>query len=178
MFGLLSRFNRREHAAVYGLASLSNLLLSIPEYLAVRTAAESFLPLQGISADLISTYGVNLGLFLDLLWTSAVFQVVLVAPVLSLAACTIPERKWRVLYIFSGMFLSGFTGYWLSARFLRTLGWVSILENSGVQYAGVYSDTFWLGLGSAASYVAMILVLRRAYDRLVIDKTDTFRGRN
>ena len=71
------------------------------------------------------------------------------------------------MYIFSGLVISGFVGYWLGAKFLRTLGWVSQLENNGISAMGVYSDLFWFGLAAAMCYVTMILVLRKSYDKLV-----------
>ncbi len=62
----MSQHNSREHASVYVLATASNLFLSIPEYLAVRTAVLSYLPLEGSTAGFISSYGIRLGLTFEL----------------------------------------------------------------------------------------------------------------
>ena len=166
----MARFNRREHIGLYVLASLSNLFISIPEYLGVRSALLAFLPVRGMIMSLISSYGTSLGLVFDLLWTSAIFEGILAILVIALAACSILDRGWRVLYIFSGMFLSGFNGYWLGARFLRALDWISLLQNHGVAPTDVYSSLFWFGLGATVCFVGMILVLRRGYDNLLLAK--------
>ena len=168
---LLTSLNPREHLAIYLLATVSNLLLSIAEYMAVHSAALSYVPVSGGSAGLITTYGVGLGLALDFFWTLFVYQTLLAVILLILMGSALIDRGWRFLYIFMGMFVSGFVGYWIGVKFLRTLGWVSILQNAGVNNSDVYSDLFWFGFGATICYVAMILVLRRSYDELVKLKT-------
>jgi len=168
---LLSQHNSREHASVYVLATASNLFLSIPEYLAVRAALLSNLPVRGNTAGFIASYGVGLGLILDFLWTLLVFQGMLAVLVVVVAASTLLEKGSRWIYVFSALVLSGFMGYWLGERFFLTLSWVSSLENAGVNSSGVYSELFWYGLGATFCYVAMILVLRRSYNRLATMKT-------
>jgi len=76
------------------------------------------------------------------------------------------EESWRWLYVFSAILTTGFVGYWLGARFIQALAWVSILHNSGIETSAVYSDLFWFGLGATIFYVAMILFLRKSYDKL------------
>lgn len=166
---IFTRANMREHLTIYLLATLSNLFLSIAEYLAVRQEVDSYLPLDPGTARLISTYGTGLGLGLDFLWTLTIFQAILTVIVLTMTLVPLLNRGWRVSYIFSGLVISGFVGYWLGAKFLRTLSWVSQLENSGIDAMGVYSDLFWLGLAAAVCYVTMILVLRKSYDKLVAE---------
>jgi len=168
---LLSQHNSREHASVYVLATASNLFLSIPEYLAVRTAVLSYLPLEGSTAGFISSYGIRLGLTFEFLWTLLIFQAFLAVLVLTAAASSLIGKGWRWVYVFSALVLSGFVGYWLGERFLLTLSWVSLLQNAGVDSSGVYSELFWYGLGATICYVIMILVLRRSYNRLVTMKT-------
>jgi hypothetical protein len=164
---LFSRFNPREHAAILVLGSLSNLFLSIPEYLAVRQALVSYTPVDPSTAHLVSVYGLDLGLELDFLWTLAIFQVILVAIVLVMATTPYLKSGWRVAYVFSGIVVWGFVGYWLAAKFLRALDWISLLQNSSVDASTVYSELFWFGLLAAIFYVAVILVMRRSYDKLI-----------
>ena len=164
---VFGKANAREHLTIYLLATLSNLFLSIAEYLAVREAVASYLPLDPSTARLIATYGTSLGLGLDFLWTLAIFQAILTVIVLAMTLVPLINKGWRVLYIFAGLVISGFVGYWLGAKFLRTLSWVSLLENNGTNAMGVYSDLFWFGLAATICYVAMILVLRKSYDKLV-----------
>jgi len=157
----------REHAAIYVLATLSNLLLSVPEYLGVQQAIASYVPVDPGTRQLVSSYGVSRGLALDFLWTFAIFQAVLTVIMFGLTQVPRLSRGWRVPYIFSGMVISGFVGYWLGAKFLRSLSWVSLLQNNGVDSSGVYADLFFFGLGATVCYVSMILVLRRSYDKLL-----------
>jgi hypothetical protein len=51
------RVNAREHLAIYALATLANFLLSIPQYLAIRTALELGINANGTTASLIAQYG-------------------------------------------------------------------------------------------------------------------------
>ena len=159
-------FNPREHAAILVLASLSNLFLSIPEYLAVHQAIVSYVPVDASTSHLVSVYGLDLGLELDFLGTVAIFEGILLAIVVLLALTPYLKHGWRVAYVFSGMVVSGFVGYWLGAKFLRSLSWVSLIQNSGADASTVYSELFWFGLVAAMCYVAVILVLRKSYDKL------------
>ncbi len=162
----LSRFNAREHVAVYILASISNILLTIPQYLAVYSAVHSYLPVQGSTAGLIARYGVSLGVVFDFIATVLVFQGILAVLVLTVAASSNARTGWRWLYALSAAFVTGYVGYWLGAKFLRDLEWVSLLQNSGIDSSGVYSSLFWFGLGATICYVGMILVLRKSYGKL------------
>jgi len=107
-----------------------------------------------------------LGAHRRFIWTLLAFQGLLAVLVLTLVGTALIEKGWRVLYIFSALIISGFVGYWLGVRFLETLSWISTLQNSGIDSSGVYSDLFWYGLGATIFYVAMILVLRRSYNKL------------
>jgi hypothetical protein len=163
----IGQFNAREHTTVYILASLSNVLLSIPEYLAVRLAFTSNLPVKGSVEGFVATYGLGVGITVDLFWTILIFQALLAVLVLVIAATSLVQKGWRWLYVFGAMMICGFVGYWIGAKFLRTLSWVSLFQNSSVDASGVYSDLFWFGLVAAVCYVGTILVLRRSYDKLM-----------
>ncbi|HEX4919687.1 MAG TPA: hypothetical protein VFV92_03000 [Candidatus Bathyarchaeia archaeon] len=163
---VFGRFNAREHASIYALATLANVFLSVPEYLAVRQAVSYYVPIDASTARLISQYGLSCGLALDFLWTMAIFQAILTTIMLSITLIPFLERGWRVLYISAGVFVSGFVGYWLGAKFLMSLSWVSLFDNSGIDGSGIYSDLFWFGLAATVCYVTLILVLRKSYDKL------------
>src|SRR5262249_16084638 len=152
-----------EHTTAYALATLSNLLLSIPEYLAVHLAFVTNLPVKGSVSGFIATYGLGLGLIVDFLWTVMVFQALLVILILAVSTTSLVQKSWRWLYVLGAMMICGLVGYWIGAKFLATLGWISLLQNSGVDASGIYSDLFWFGLAATGSYVGMILVLRRSY---------------
>lgn len=162
----LARYNGREHLTVYLLATASNLFISIPLYIAARAGSLALIPIRGSTSRFISAYGVSWGIALDFLWTLFVFEGLLAVLVLAVAGITLIEKGWRGPYTFVALVISGFVGYWLGMRFLQTLDWVSLLQNSGIDSSGVYSDLFWYGLGATVFYVAMILVLRRSYGKL------------
>jgi hypothetical protein len=162
---MLSRYNAREHWIVYFLATAANLFLSIPLYIAARAGVLALLPVTGSTSQFISAYGVEWGITLDFLSTTLIFQAILAVLVVSVAATTLVQKGWRWLYTFSALIVSGFVGYWLASRFLQTLSWVSLLQNNGIDSSSVYSDLFWYGLGATIFYVAMILVLRRSYNK-------------
>lgn len=164
---LLGSYNAREHWTVYILASAANLFLSVPLYIAARTGVLALVPVTGSTSRFISAYGVGWGIIVDFLWTTLIFQGILGVLVAVLAATTLVKRGWRWLYIFSAFIVTGFVGYWLGARFLQALTWVTLLENSGINSHSVYSDLFWYGLGATIFYVAMILFLRKSYSQLM-----------
>lgn len=163
---LLGQYNRREHWTVYFLGTTSNLLLSVPLYTAARAGILALVPPRGSTSQFIASYGTSWGVALDFLWTLLVFQGIFAVLVLTVASTTLIEESWRWLYVFSAILTTSFVGYWLGARFIQALAWVSILHNSGIETFAVYSDLFWFGLGATIFYVAMILFLRKSYDKL------------
>ena len=163
---MLGRYNPREHLTIYLLATASNLFISIPLYIAARAAAVALLPLQGSTGRFISAYGISWGVTVDFLWTLFVFQGLLSILVLALAGASSVEKGWRGPYVFVSLITTGFVGYWLGAKFLQTLDLVSLLQNSGIDSSPVYADLFWYGLGATIFFLAMMLVLRRSYNKL------------
>src|SRR5690242_18197801 len=163
----LGEHNARQHWTIYILATGANLSLSVALYAAARAGVLAQLPIPGSTRQFISAYGISWGFTLDFLWTLFVFQGLLAVLVASLAGTTLVGRGWRWLYVFLALTIAGFVGYWLGARFLQSLDWISLLQNSGIDSSGVYSGLFWYGLAATVFYVAMMLVLRRSYDRLM-----------
>lgn len=158
--------NLREHTIVYVLASVSSLLLTASQYLAVSAAVASYLPVDPGTSALITSYGRGPGVVLALLLNSIVFQLILGVLVTLLALSAVVKTSWKLAYAFFGVVVSGFVGYWLGAKFLVVLEWISTLQNSRVDSSNTYVSLFWLGLASTVFYVFMILVLRRSYDSL------------
>jgi len=158
--------NSREHLAIYALAALANLLLSIPQYLAVDTALELGVNPKGATASLIAQYGSSNGLVLDFLSSGLIFQGVIAVLVIGLVGAASSQRSWKWQYSLTGVFVSTYLAYHLGGKFLNALGWIGVLETSGVNVSNVYGDLFWFGLGTAICYLLGILVLRRSYNRL------------
>ena len=156
----------REHLGVYLLASLSNAFLASSQYLAVSSAVASYLPVDSGTATLIAAYGPGLGIFLAVFLNSLVFQGILAALVVILSLSTVLKTGWRWAYAFSGMMVSGFVGYWLGARFLVVLEWISTLQDNRVDSSNAYASLFWFGLASTIFYLTMILLLRKSYGNL------------
>jgi formate/nitrite transporter FocA (FNT family) len=154
----------REYLGVYILASMSNIFLAASQYLAVSAAVASYVPVDPGTSALITTYGRSPGIFLALLLNSLVFQGFLLALVLTLALPAI--ASWRWAYALLALVISGFVGYWLGAKFLVVLEWISTLQNNGVDSSNPYSGLFWFGLAASICYILMIILLRKSYGKL------------
>ena len=162
----LQATNLREQLGVYALASLSNALLTLSQYLAVSSAVASFLPVDPGTSALIASYGLGPGVLLALFLNLLVFQGILAILVVPLAVSATVKTGWRWAYSLSGVIISSFVGYWLGAKFLVVLEWISTLQNNRVDSSNSYSGLFWLGLAASICYILMILFLRRSYGRL------------
>jgi len=162
----LWRSNGREHLAIYSLATLANFLLSVPQYIAVNTALELAIIPKGTTMSLIAQYGSSTGLVLDFLRSGLIFQGVIAVLVIGVAGATSSRRGWRWQYPLTGVFVSTYLAYHLGGKFLNTLGWIGVLETSGVNVSDVYGDLFWFGLGTTICYLLAILALRRSYGKL------------
>ena len=160
------RVNAREHLAIYALVSLANFLLSVPQYLAVNTALELGINPNGTTVSLITQYGSSTGLVLDFLRSGLIFQGVMAVLVIGLIGSASSRRGWRWQYALTGVFVSTYLAYHLGGKFLNALGWIGVLETSGVNVSDVYGDLFWFGLGTTICYLLVILVLRRSYGKL------------
>jgi hypothetical protein len=166
----LLRINAREHIAIYILATLANFLLSIPQYLAVNTALELAINPKGTTASLIAQYGSSTGLILDSLRSGLIFQGVMAVLVIGLIGSASSQRGWRWQYVLTGVLLSIYLAYHLGGKFLNALGWIGVLDTSGVNVSGVYGDLFWFGLGATICYLIAILVLRKSYGKLALGR--------
>jgi hypothetical protein len=158
--------NAREHRAIYVLSTLANFLLSVPQYLAVNAALELAVNPKGTTASLIAQYGSSAGLVLDFLRSGLIFQGITAVLVIGLAGAATSRRGWKWQYPLTGVFVSTYLAYHLGGKFLNTLGWIGVLETSGVNVSDVYGDLFWFGLATAVCYLIVILVLRRSYGKL------------
>ncbi len=159
--------NLREHSGIYVLASASSAFLTTSQYLTVSAAAASYLPLDPGTSALITSYGRGPGIALTLLLNSILFQGILAVLVVTLALSTTVKAGWRWAYAFSAVIVSGFVGYWLGAKFLVILEWISTLQNNRVDSSTEYTSLFWFGLAATISYLAMLLVLRKSYGKLL-----------
>ena len=136
------------------------------QYLAVSAAVASYLPVDSATAVLIASYGRGLGIGLALFLNSLVFQGILAVLVALLALASIVNTEWKWAYAFSGVVVSGFVGYWLGAKFLAILEWISTLQDNRVDSSNPYAGLFWFGLAATICYLAMIVVLRKSYGKL------------
>ena len=164
----LLRINAREHLSIYALTSLASVLLSIPQYLAVNTALELGINPKGPTASLINQYGSSTSLTLDFLRSTFIFQGIMAILVMGVVGSMLSRRRWRLQYVATGFLVSAYLAYHLGGKFLNALGWIGLLETSGVDASGIYTDLFWFGLGTTICYMLVILVLRRSYGRLMV----------
>jgi len=150
----------------YLLGSLSSAFLTASQYLAVSSAVSSYLPVDPGTSTLITSYGRVLGIILVLLLNSLVFQGILSVLVVILAVSSAANAGWKWAFTLSGMAISGFVGYWLGAKFLAILEWISALQSNRVNSSDTYAGLYWFGLAATICYLAMILVLRKSYGKL------------
>jgi len=170
-FRELLRINAREHLAIYILATLANFFLSVPQYLAVNTALELGINPKELTAVLVAQYGSSTGLFLDFLRSGLTFQGVMAVLVIGLIGSASSRRGWRWQYALTGALVSIYLAYHLGGKFLNALGWIGVLNTSGVNVSGVYADLFWFGLGTTICYLVAILVLRKSYGKLRVSRS-------
>jgi hypothetical protein len=156
----------REQLGIYVLPSMSNIFLTASQYLAVSAAVASYLSVDPGTSALITNYGRGPGIVLALLLNALAFQGILLVLVLILALSATFKTGWKWAYAFLGVVVSGFVGYWLGAKFLVVLEWISALQNNMIDSSNTYSGLFWFGLASSICYVLMILLLRRSYGNL------------
>jgi hypothetical protein len=160
------RVNAREHLAVYALASIASVLISVPQYLAVNRALQLGINPQGTTAGLINQYGSSTGLALDFLRSALIFQGIMAILVIGLAGSLLSQKRWKWQYVATSILVSGYLAYHSGGKFLNALGWIGFLEINGFDASSVYADLFWFGLGTTICYLLVILVLRRSYGRL------------
>ena len=162
----MPRVNEREYAGIYILATLSNLLLSVPEYAAASKAAQSYIPLSGGTASFVSIYGVVPGILLDFLWNLLIFQAVMTVLTLGLVRASTLHANWKVFSVLFGASICSFIGYWLAVKFIHTLELISLFQIIGVNISGIYLELVGSSLAVTVCYVSMLLVFRRSYDKL------------
>lgn len=162
--------NKRENFAVYTLATVANILISIPQYMAVSAALQWGITPKGSTYDLITQYGSSSGLVLDLVWSSIVFEVIAGILLVAVIVSASSRRGWRWQFTTASVILSVFLTYYLGGKFLNVLGWIGVLETSGVNVSGVIADLFWFGLGATVCFLLLILTLRRSYGRLLAQR--------
>jgi hypothetical protein len=152
---------------IYVLASATGTLLTASQYLVVSAAAASYLPVDPGTSGLITSYGRGPGIALALLLNSVLFQGILAVLVLTLNLSANVKTGWRWAYAFFAVIVSGFVGFWLGAKFLVILEWISTLQNNRVDSSTEYMGLFWFGLAATICYLATLLVLRRSYAKLL-----------
>src|SRR5438132_4596474 len=124
----LLKVNSREHLAIYALAALANLLLSIPQYLAVNTVLELGVNPKGATASLIAQFGSSNGLVLDFLRSGLIFQGVMAVLVIGLVGAASSQRSWKWQYPLTGVFVYTYLAYHLGGKFLTALALNGLLD--------------------------------------------------
>jgi hypothetical protein len=168
----LLRVNAREHLVVYAFATLANFLISVPQYLTVNSALQLAINPRGSTASLIYQYGSSTGLILDFLRSGLIFQGVMAILVVGLVGAASSQGGWRWQYALTGLLVSSYLAYHLGGKFLNTLGWIGVLDASGVNVSNIYGDLFWFSLGTTICFLLTILVLRKSYGKLKLGRPD------
>jgi len=159
--------NRRDYIIGYGLASVSYLLILIPQYNTLDRimALNARIPESSISI-LIQTYGSMLGVQLSILSVVLAFQAISGVLLLATSRMGRARTAWRGKYIITSMSFIGYVGYSLGVGFLTSLGWASILASMNIDVSPILQSFYLFNLGAAICYLGLVLVLRRTYTRL------------
>lgn len=159
--------NRRDYVIGYALASVSYLLILIPQYSTVERilAMNARIPESSVST-LVQMYGPMLGVQLSIL--SAVFAFQAISAVLLLLTSRMgrARKSWRGKYIITSTSFIGYLGYSLGIGFLTSLGWTSILASMNIDVSPILQSYYLFNLGAAICYLGVVLVLRRTHTRL------------
>jgi hypothetical protein len=157
--------NAQEHLAVYSVATIANILLSVPQFQAVNEALDLGIRPAGTTRSLVSQYGSTTGLLLDFVIGILIFQGIFAVLMLGVSASA-SSRGWKWQYSVTSVLVASYLAYHLGGKFLNALGWIGVLETSGVNVSGIYGNLFWFGLFATICYISSILFLRRSYGRL------------
>jgi hypothetical protein len=155
----------QEHLAIYFVATLANLLLSVPQFQALNEALVLGIRPAGTTRSLISQYESTTGLLLDFVIGILIFQGIFAVLMIGVSASA-SSRGWRWQYSLTSVLVASYLAYHLGGKFLNALGWIGVLETSGVNASGIYENLFWFGLFATICYISSILFLRRSYGRL------------
>src|SRR5207245_10066561 len=131
----------------------------------VDTSVERGINANGTTGSLITQYGSSTGLVLDFVRSGLIFQGVMSVLVIGLIGSASSRRGWRWQYALTGVFVSTYLAYHLGGKFLNALGWIGVLETSGVNVSDVYGDLFWFGLVTTIWYLIVFLVLMCSYGK-------------
>ncbi len=164
------RVNPREHLAVYTLATLANILISIPQYLSLNNALQLGVSLRGATGVPITAYGSSTGIALYLVEMGLIFQGLMAVLVVGVTWSASSNKNWRWQYTLTSVLTAGYLAYRLSNRFLSTLDSIGVLQASGFDVSNVYAELFWFGLATTGWYILAILWLRLSYGKLLAER--------
>jgi hypothetical protein len=92
--------------------------------------------------------------------------------VIGLVGSASSRKASRWQYALTSVLVSIYLAYHLGGKFLNALGWIGVLNTSGVNVSGVYADLFWFGLATTVCFLLAILVLRKSYGKLALGRPD------
>ena len=145
------RLGRSEHVLALVLASLANSLLLFNR------------------ASLASRAGSNVGV--DVLASALVQEGLLAILVLGIVVSSLSKFGWRWQYVLACFLFTGYGGLQMAGTFVSMLELVPALQSKGIGPQDYLGSSYMIALGSAVCYLLSILLLRRAYGRLLRVKT-------
>ncbi len=92
--------------------------------------------------------------------------------ILGVVVSSLSKLGWRWQYVLACFLFTGYAGLQMAGTFVSTLELVPTLQSEGIGVQEYLGTSYMLALGSAASYVLSILLLRRAYGRMLRAKTE------
>ncbi len=99
--------------------------------------------------------------------TVGVHELLLTILIFGVTSAGTARRGWRWRYVAFSLLFSGYVGYNMATRFISALELVAPLQSKGIGVSDYLGFFYPLALASAISYVLIVLLLRRAYGKLV-----------
>lgn len=131
--------------------------------------ADTFLLFQ------LSSLASRVGAPVDVLGSMAVQELVLAILLLVVVLSSISERVWRWGYVVASFLFIGYAMLQMASRFIQALDSISQLQARGIDVQGYLGPSYLLILGSTVSFLLTILLLRRAYGKLIGARTEDLR---
>ncbi len=123
----------------------------------------------------LSSLGSQLGTPIDVLGSMALQELVLAILLLVVVLSSVSERHWRWGYVVASFLFIGYAMLQMASRFIQALNFISQLQGRGVDVQGYLGPSYLLVLGSTVSFLLTILLLRRAYGKLIGARTEDLR---
>jgi len=163
----IGRENRRDYLIAYGLATLANLLVLIPQYFTtLRLVTLEGVPPFSSIAFWSDSYPVWARALASMIPFLVIFQVIIATIFIWTARVGDTRPGWRWKFRILSMIFVVYVGLVLGLDFLNSLSVASALASLNQDISQVLQTFYVFNLGAATCYLGLVLTMRRVYTRL------------